>query len=183
MSARRVVLGLGAGLLLGGFGMTRLAHTQQAAADEPSRWWHDGLVLNPRSAASAPSMWERRAAPSDGAGTAAGSFTVAADPSAAPAKSTRLLWPSKHLSLGGLAAMVAGAGLLGLALPRGSGALMLSAATPVGKPMHAAREMAQRFSPLHPALGMGSEAAPTSPKAAGPKRPVVQTRITGEGLL
>src|SRR5262245_20251505 len=82
MSFRRVVLGLGGGLLLGGFGLMQFAQLQQEIADDPARWWDDGLTLRPHGVTASGSVWRRRG---NAIRPSAASMAEAAPAAAAPA--------------------------------------------------------------------------------------------------
>ncbi len=91
--ARRFVLGLGAALIAGGWGMTRFAAEQrQAGGSSPASWW--GAPASPRSDAESKGL--------------AGKIEWAAEGGL----------PSMWIFIWGVVCMAAGAGLLGGTIPR-----------------------------------------------------------------
>ena len=124
---RRILFAAGAALLAGGWGLTGFVDQhQQAAGDEAFVWWVEGVDLSEDSprfpvmatrtarAGSSPSLEQvSQMLESDGSG----GVSEAPAPPQTPAATGRAVWPSMSVYLLAVAAMAAGAGLMGLSAP------------------------------------------------------------------
>jgi hypothetical protein len=123
---RRLLFAAGAMLLAGGWGLTGfVGQNQHVAGDDAYEWWFEGVELSPdgpqpyralaqtgRAGASPTLEQVFQMLESDGGGS-----SPSADPPQPPADDGRTLWPLMRGCLLGVAAMVVGAGVMGLAAP------------------------------------------------------------------
>jgi hypothetical protein len=124
---RRILFAVGAVLLAGGWGLTGFVDQhQQAAGDEAFVWWVEGVDLSADSpnfsvmatrrarSGGSPSLEQVfQMLESDGSGT----DDTEATPAQVQAEGGGAVWPSMCVYLAAVAAMAAGAGLMGLAAP------------------------------------------------------------------